>query len=177
VNETTGQRVTRSLRIHVPELADIPVVELGRGLDNTVFAAGDLVLRVGAGGDVVREARLLEVVAQRVSIRVPVPRFADADTGVLAYPVIPGRPLLGRDAAPGSARRLGRFLRELHSIDLATVADLVPTEDADPSEWLKDLDGPPELLRLVHATVPPPARQRVVAHADLGAELAGCQVT
>lgn len=84
--------------------------------------------------------------------------------------MIPGQSLLGRNPVPGTAPRLGRFLRELHSVNLAAVDDLVPTEDADPREWLEDLGGPPDLVNLLHATVPQPTRQRVLAHADLGAE-------
>jgi aminoglycoside phosphotransferase (APT) family kinase protein len=171
MNVTARQRATESLLANFPELADTAVRELGHGLDNTAFLAGDLVLRVAEDGhDVVREARLLEAVAPRVSIPVPRARFADQDAGVLAYPLLPGRPLLGRSPDPGLARPLGRFLRELHATDTAAVARLVPVEEADPGEWLDDLDGPPDLLRLLHASVPAPARRRVLAHADLGAE-------
>jgi aminoglycoside phosphotransferase (APT) family kinase protein len=170
MNERARQRATESLRAHVPELAGVPVVELGHGLENAAFLAGELVVRVANGRSVTREARLLEVVTQHVSVPVPVPRFADEDAGVLAYPLLPGRPLLGRSPSPGLARPLGRFLRELHAIDMAVVDDLVPIEDADPRNWLEDLDGPPELVRLLHASVPGRTRQRVLAHTDLGAE-------
>lgn len=170
MTEIARRRATESLRRHVPKLAGVAVCELGHGLDNAAFVAGDLVLRVAEGRSVIREARLLEVVAQRVSVPVPIPRFVDEDAGILAYPLIPGRPLLGRSPSPGLAHRLGRFLRELHAIDTAAVDDLVPIEDANPSEWLENLDGPSELVSLVHASVPVPARQRVLAHADLGAE-------
>ncbi len=170
MNGTGRQRAMDALRMHVPELAGVAVIELGHGLDNTAFIAEDLVLRVAAGRTVIREARLLKVVAERVSVPVPTPCFADEDAGVLAYPLISGRSLLGRSPSPGTAHRLGRFLRELHDIDPAAVDPLVPSEDANPSKWLEDLDGPPELLSLLHATVPLPTRQRVVAHADLGAE-------
>jgi len=89
----------------VPELAEVAVHELGRGLDNSAFVADHLVLRVADGGSVTREARLLELVAQHVSIPVPAPRFADEDDGVLAYPLLPGQPLLGRSAPRASAHR------------------------------------------------------------------------
>lgn len=116
------------------------------------------------------EARLLQVVALRVSVAVPVPRFVDEEAGVLAYPLLPGRSLLGRAPDPGSAHALGRFLRELHETDPGDVADAVPTEDADPRKWLEDLEGPPDHLAVLRASVPPPAQRRVLAHADLGAE-------
>jgi len=143
---------------------------LGQGLDHTAYVAGDLVLRVADERDVEREARLLDALAPHLSIAIPAPRFADATAGVLAYELIAGRPLLGRHAPVGAGRRLGRFLRELHVVEPATVEDLIQVEDADPSEWLEALDGPSDLVDIVHASRPPRARQRVVAHADLGAE-------
>ena len=167
---TTRERATRALRTHAPELLEAELVELGQGLDNAAYAAGDLVLRVAQHGSVGPEARLLELVAEHVSIPVPTPRFADEDAGVLAYVRIPGRPLLGRHPPRGAARRLGSFLRNLHGIDPATVADVIPTDDADPDEWLEQLEGPGDLVELAHATRPRPSAQRVVAHADLGAE-------
>ena len=167
---TTRERLTRALLTHAPELAEVEVVELGQGLENTAFVAGNLVLRVAHGPSVEREALLLEALASRVSIQIPKPRFADADAGVLAYERIPGRPLLGRDPPPGTAQRLGRFLRELHGVEIESVRGILATEVADPSQWLEDLDGPHVLVRLVRATRPPPSDRRVVAHADLGAE-------
>jgi aminoglycoside phosphotransferase (APT) family kinase protein len=160
----------RAVRAHAPELLDVEIVELGRGLDNAAYAVGDLVLRIGDRGSVGREARLLEAIATRVSIPIPRPRFADEDAGVLGYERIPGQPLLGRSPPAGAAQRLGRFLRELHGTDPATVAGLILTEDADPGAWLDDLDGPRDLVRILHATRPRQSPHRVVAHADLGAE-------
>ncbi len=117
-----------------------------------------------------REARLLETLAPRVSVPIPTPRFADSDADVMGYERIPGNPLLGRDPPAGTAQRLGRFLRELHAVEIESVQAIVATEAADPSQWLEDLDGPQDLVRLVHATRPAPSDRRVVAHADLGAE-------
>jgi aminoglycoside phosphotransferase (APT) family kinase protein len=167
---TTSQRAAEVLRAHAPELGEPELVELGSGIDNAVYTAGDIVLRVAHDRTVGREARLLGIVAAHVSIPIPTPRFADENAGVLAYELIPGRPLLGRPSPPGAAHQLGRFLRELHAIDPATVSDLVPTEEAEPDTWLDDLDGPDDLVRIVRATRPQPSGHRVVAHADLGAE-------
>jgi aminoglycoside phosphotransferase (APT) family kinase protein len=159
-----------ALSRHAPELEDVTITELGQGLDNTVFLVGDLVVRVGGGQDVVREARLLEVVGDRVSIAVPACRFADGVDQVLAYGLLPGRPLLGRDPPPAGARMLGQFLHELHTIDPADVEGLVTVDDADPREWLDDLEGPASLLEFLRATAPSLAQRRVLAHTDLGAE-------
>jgi aminoglycoside phosphotransferase (APT) family kinase protein len=160
-----------AVRVHAPKLRELKIVELGGGLDSTAYAAGDLVIRVAAAGyDVAREARLLEIVATRVPVPIPRPLFADVDAGVLGYERIPGEPLLGRSAPAGTAGRLGGFLRDLHAIDPGTVAGLVPTEVADPGLWLDGLEGPAPLTRLLDATRPRPSSQRVLAHADLGAE-------
>ena len=164
------ERVRRAVGAHAPELLGVESLELGHGLDHAAYAVGDLVLRVGDGRRVEREARLLEAIAGHVPIPVPVPRFADEDAGVLGYERLPGRPLLGRSPPAGTAQRLGRFLRDLHAADPATVVDLIPTEEADPGAWLDDLDGPRELVRMLHATCPRRSPHRVVAHADLGAE-------
>jgi aminoglycoside phosphotransferase (APT) family kinase protein len=167
---TPRERATRALRAHAPQLLHTELAELGQGLDNTAYVAGGLVLRVGDDGDAGREARLLAALAPHLSIAIPAPRFADAEAGVLAYERIAGRPLLGRLAPAGTGRRLGRFLRELHAIEPATVEDLIQPDDADPSEWLDDLEGPSDLVDIVRASRPQRTRQRVVAHADLGAE-------
>lgn len=163
-------RARLALQRHQPELAGQDLTPLGQGTDNTAFVVADLVLRVSAGPGVTREARLLDLLATRLSAQLPRPRFADEDLGVLAYPLLPGRPLLGRPAFPGLGQRLGRFLRELHDLDPVVLGDLLPTDDAGPQDWLADLDGPSDLLAVLTATVPPPTRARVVAHADLGAE-------
>jgi aminoglycoside phosphotransferase (APT) family kinase protein len=170
---TTGrprERATRALRAHAPQLLHTELTELGQGLDNTAYVAGGLVLRVADDGDAEREARLLDALAPHLSIAIPTPRFADAKAGVLAYERIAGRPLLGRLVPAGAGRRLGCLLRELHAIEPATMENVIQTDDADPSEWLEDLEGPSDLVGVVRASRPQRTRQRVVAHADLGAE-------
>jgi len=138
--------------------------DLGSGLDHQAFRLGDLVVRVTAPdacAEVVPEAGLLRLLAGRLSIPVPEPRFADPARGVLAYPLLPGRPLLGRTPPAGAATHLGRVLAELQAVDPAAVE--VPVEAADPREWLAELAGPPELLRALHADPPPPTDERVLA--------------
>ena len=163
-------RAVAAVAEHAPEHRG-PWSELGSGLDHQAFRVGDLVVRVTtpeACAEVTREAGLLRFLAGRLSIPVPEPRFADPARGVLAYPLLPGRPLLGRSPPAGAATHLGRVLAELHAVDPAAVD--VPAEAADPREWLADLTGPAELLRVLHADPPPPTDERVLAHADLGAE-------
>src|SRR3954454_6879674 len=111
-----AERAAQAVRIHAPHLERQELAELGRGLDNTAFRCGDLVVRVADAGSVRQERDLLSIVGSRVSIDVPDPAFADDELGVLAYPLLPGRPLLGRAPPTGAAHQLGAFLTELHSI-------------------------------------------------------------
>src|SRR5262245_14009505 len=60
VTVVARERAMAALGRNAPELSDVPITELGQGLDNTSFIVGDLVVRVGRGSDVAREARLLE---------------------------------------------------------------------------------------------------------------------
>ncbi len=166
-------RAARALAAHAPGCSGRDLRELGSGLDHSAFLAGDLVVRVadpGARAQVTREAELLRLVAAHVSVPVPVPRFADPVHGVLGYPLLPGRPLLGRAAPAGAGARLGRVLRELHGIPRAEIGDRAPVDPAEPDAWLTDLPGPAPLLRILRATRPRPAGELVLAHADLGAE-------
>ena len=139
-------RAARALAEHAPEHRGADLRPLGAGLDHAAFVVGDLVVRVAGTAGATREAALLALVARHVSVPVPAPRFADPERGVLAYPLLPGRPLLGRDPPRDAAERLGRFLAELHGIARAEIGDLAPVERAEPDAWLDDLDGPPHLL-------------------------------
>lgn len=167
---TPHARAARAVRDHAPELDGAELRRLGGGLDHAAFLVGDLVVRVSHAGGPTAEHALLALVARQVSVPVPAPRFADPERGVLAYPLLPGRPLLGRAAPPGAAARLGRFLRELHAVDPAAVGHLVPTDPADPAGWLDELDGPAPLLDVLRTDPPRAAGRLVLAHADLGAE-------
>ena len=91
---TTRMRATQALRRHAPELADAPVEELGRGLDNTAFVAADLVLRVAEDRSVQREAGLLEFLAPRLPIPIPRPRLRRLRRARLSSAA--GTPLAGR---------------------------------------------------------------------------------
>jgi aminoglycoside phosphotransferase (APT) family kinase protein len=170
VSEMPRSRAARALAEHAPGYRLAELRELGSGLDHDTFVVDDLVVRVARSDMRSREPDLLALVARHVPLPVPVPRFADAQLGVLAYPLLPGRPLLGCRPPPDAAVHLGRFLHDLHRIDLAEVGDRAPVDPADPDAWLEDLDGPPRLLEVVHGSRPPAARERVLAHADLGAE-------
>jgi aminoglycoside phosphotransferase (APT) family kinase protein len=167
---TPRERAVAAVAEHAPDVRGT-WSDLGSGLDHQAFRVGDLVVRVTAPdacAEVAREAGLLRLLTGCLSIPVPEPRFADPARGVLAYPLLPGRPLLGRTPPAGAATQLGRVLAELHGVDPAAVD--VPDEAAEPWEWLAELAGPAELLEELHANLPSPTDERVLAHADLGAE-------
>lgn len=170
MDATPLQRAQAALAAHAPDLAGLPLADLGGGLDHAVFRVGDLAVRVAREGRPADEAELLGTVARHVSLSVPRPVLVDDVRGVLIHQWLPGRPLLGRTAPPGVAAVLGRFLHELHAVDPAEVVGLVPTQQELPAVWLDDLEGPTHLLEVLHASVPPPTDHRVLAHADLGAE-------
>lgn len=166
-------RAAAAVAEHAPAHRGQGWVDLGGGLDHRAFRVGDLVVRAReSGGDdaVVREAALLRLVADRIAVPVPEPRFADPERGVIAHRFLPGRPLLGRTPPAGAAALLGRDLRALHGTCRDAVGDLLPVDPADPAQWLDGLTGPAHLLRVVRTDVPPPADRLVPAHADLGAE-------
>src|SRR3954453_21532497 len=127
------ERAVAAVAEHAPEHRG-SWSELGSGLDHEAFRVGALVVRVTAPdacAEVVREAGLLRLLAGRLPIPVPSPRFADPARGVLAYPLLPGRPLLGRTPPAGAATHLGRVLAELHTIDPAAFDP--PDRPTDPT--------------------------------------------
>ncbi len=162
---------------------------LGAGLDHAAYDVdGELVVRVrhDGGGDVSREAYLLEEVGRAVPLPVPRPVVVDVDRGVLAYRRLPGRPALGlpgaRDHAAAIGATLGRFLSALHT--LPSAAALLEVDDAPPAEWLAEARTLyPDVAALVPAglrdavegflTADPPEPydgDPVPAHNDLGTE-------
>jgi aminoglycoside phosphotransferase (APT) family kinase protein len=155
--------VRRLVAAHRPGHPVGPVVPLGAGLDHTAFEVDGLVVRFGPGpGSARREARLLAAVAAVSPLPVPRPVFAD-DT-CLAYPKLPGVPLLDRPGperarlAPAVGVALGGLLAAVHAVEVDP--DLVSTEDSAPGEWLVEARRAyPE----VAASVPAPRRQSVEA--------------
>jgi aminoglycoside phosphotransferase (APT) family kinase protein len=175
------------------DLATHAGMVVGEGLDNVAYeVAGELIVRLHRKPDPVRlrrEARLLAVVAAVAPLPVPEPRFTVAERGCLAYPKLPGVPLLDlprrqRAAhAPALAARLGEFLAALHAVPVARVTDLVDVDDAPPQEWRREAQAtystvaariPPRYRPAVEdfLAAPPPrgGYAPVFSHTDLGIE-------
>lgn len=161
---------------------------LGAGLDHAAYAVDDeLVVRVRRdGGDVAREARLLEELADALPLPVPRPVLTDPGRGVLAYRRLQGRPALGlpgaRDHAAAIGATLGRFVSLLHT--LPSAAALLEVDDAPLGEWLEEArslypdvsgllpEGRRDAVEAFLAARPPDPYdgEPVPAHNDLGTE-------
>lgn len=130
-----------------PALAPVGVRLLGVGWDNTALvaetAAGPFVFRFPrrelAVGLLVAECRVLPAMAPLVPLSVPVPVFVGCPSErfgwpFAGYPLLPGRVACGAglDAAERCqlAEPLGRFLRSLHGLPLATAAGWGAAPDA-----------------------------------------------
>jgi aminoglycoside phosphotransferase (APT) family kinase protein len=170
---------------------------LGSGLDNTAYeTSSGLVVRCSKLADPVlraeqvrREARLLEVVAARSPLAVPAIASVDVERGCLAYPKLPGVPLLlvpfadRMAAAPRLGATLGAFLAALHAVPEASVRELVEVDDWPPEEWQAEArEHYAEVARHVPAEyrgrietflrspAPAPAAVSAFSHNDLGIE-------
>ncbi|WP_198961206.1 phosphotransferase family protein [Pseudonocardia sp. MH-G8] len=190
-----GPEVVRTvLAEHLPAVAARSVEPLGAGLDNVAFLVdGELVVRFATGADperVVREAGVLELVARRSPVPVPRPVLTVAERGCLAYPLLPGVPLLDVPPAVRAALRLpvaaalGGLLAVLHAVPREEVAPLVEVDDTAPGLWLREAAGSWEAVaarvpmrhhRAVEALLlaaPPPqaSPEAVFSHNDLGVE-------
>src|ERR1700676_2615249 len=113
------------------ELAPIRIAPLGVGWDNTAYRVnGEYVFRFPrrqiAVELILTETRLLPLVAPRLSLPVPVPKFVGQPTERYPWPFSGYRMLAGRTACAAgmddrqriaAAEPLARFLAALHAID------------------------------------------------------------
>ena len=156
-----GERVRALVAAHLPGYQVESLTRLGAGLDNVAYEVnGDLIVRFGTGAGADREARLLTAVRNFSPLPVPVPSFTDA--GCLAYPKLPGVPLLdaaGVDGVPVAAA-LGGFLAALHAAPVERMAKLVETDDLPVDEWRREAR---EAYATVSTHVPSAYRRRVEA--------------
>ncbi|TMQ90869.1 aminoglycoside phosphotransferase [Actinomadura soli] len=133
------------------ELRGAPVERLATGWDNTVFLVGGAWVfrfprrRIAVPG-VEREMAALPVLAPRLPLPVPVPRFAGEPSDDFPWPfwgarMIPGREFAGvrppEDRRAALAAEVGAFLRALHDPALVRAAGdglpLDPMGRADPA--------------------------------------------
>ncbi len=125
---------------------------LGEGLENIAYVvSGELILRfskeptaAGRAARVVREARILGVVAGLSALPVPEPVLVVPEQGCLAYRYLPGTPLLDIPepgivaATPPVAAALGGLLSALHSAPAEPLRAMASTDDQPLDGWLAD---------------------------------------
>jgi aminoglycoside phosphotransferase (APT) family kinase protein len=155
--------VAELLATHLPGYRVRSVEPAGAGLDNETFLVnGRLIVRfrTGDAAPVEREAHLLAAVAEISPLPVPRPVFAAA--GAMAYPALPGVPLLSLPQAPrpGIAAELGAFLEALHAADPEHWAGLADVDVVPLGEWLSDTA---ESVAAVFSSIPPERRPAVEA--------------
>ena len=166
----------------------LPTVEpLGEGLDHSAYLLnGELVVRFrrspAEADQVAAEGRLLAFVSGISPVPVPRPVFVDA--GCMAYPRLPGVPLISAGAAPASVgSRLGELLAVLHAVRPEQVAGFAEVDDTPPAEWLAEAvelwpsvaEHVPAAYRpavetFLAAQPPAAAVTLVFSHQDLGIE-------
>ncbi len=137
----------RRVGLSTPEVLD-------EGFGSVVMRWGDLVVRIARNAEVgerhERETRLLAVLPDYLSVRVPgpvtlLPASADLPFGATVYPSIEGRPMSPRDAERLSlAEQIGTLLVRLHSVPLgiAAQADLPRRDFGDELPRLRAATSP-----------------------------------
>ncbi|MEU7867503.1 phosphotransferase [Dactylosporangium sp. NPDC049140] len=168
------------VRRNLPQAEAARVEALGRGLDNTAYLVdGVWVVRFPADPDaldVAREARLLREVAAVLDGIAAVPEPAFAAEGALGYRLLPGVPLMllpPQDLGDIPAT-LGAALRALHAQPVERFE--VGRDAGPPAQWLEEARELaaglelPEAAWFLEQEPPPPGRETVFSHNDLGAE-------
>ena len=185
----------RLLEEQFPELAELPIVLLGSGWDNTVYTVGgEWVFRFPRREVVLPglrvEIEFLPRLAPLLPVRIPVPELIGSPSDAFPWPFFGARMLPGVELgeAPGPERdrlavELARFLRTLHGEGvLEELGARLPenwTRRADMQvripyvlEKLAELDAlwhaPGHVRALIEnaASLPPPV-PRAVCHGDL----------
>ena len=185
--------IRASLARRLPGYEVRSVARVGEGLDNAAYEVnGELSVRKSKEADPAsrseatrREAELLAAVAGISTLPVPEPVFADAEAGVIAYPRLPGLPLMNHPVSEPArlAPALGRFLGRLHRAPLEEVRHLVERDPYPLTAWLEDAERD---YRRIAGHLPATARRQVegflgrtppeephteaFCHNDLGAE-------
>jgi aminoglycoside phosphotransferase (APT) family kinase protein len=189
--------VRATMALHRPGYRIASVAPIGAGLDHQAYEVnGELIVRFDDEPDrarravqLRREARLLVAVAEVAPLPVPRPAFTDAEHGALAYPKLPGVPLLDvsgprrSEHAASIAGALGRLLSALHTVPVDHWAGLVSIDDHPLTAWRGEAAQTyetvaglvagahrPSVERFLAAPLPSGGYQLTFSHADLGIE-------
>ena len=159
------------------------VVQVGEGTDNLTYEVnGELIVRcskepdsAARAEDVDREARLLAAVAGIAPLPV-LRRASQSPRGCLAYPKLPGVPLLDLPQPPRSAHdssiaaTLGELLTSLHAAPVERMAMLVGVDDQPLVQWQREAA---QAYAMVAGKVPVVRRRPVEAFLDSHLQPAG----
>ncbi|WP_131763962.1 phosphotransferase [Actinomadura fibrosa] len=154
--EITEEAAAALVGERFPELRGAAVERLATGWDNTVLlVAGEFAFRFPRRGIAVpgvrREIAALPLLAPRVPLPVPVPRFVGEPSPSFPWPfwgarLLPGRELADVRPPDGDRVRLGgetgAFLRALHDPALAAEAERALPPGALPVDPLRRADVP-----------------------------------
>nr|AMP56706.1 APH [uncultured bacterium] len=179
----------RLTHYHLPGYDVHAIVPLGAGLENTAWLVNDeLVIRKAKTPDpdaTRREAELLATIRRYATLPTPDVVCTDPDSGLLAYRVLTGSPLIDLPDAdmPAIAAPLGTFLAAIHAIPLADVEDIVPRDDEPLGAWLDEAVENYETIAshlaapartsidaFLAAPIPPEPDDLTFCHNDFGAE-------
>lgn len=153
----------RRIETVCPDLKGAPHNVLAEGWDSFALEITDRIFKfprsAGAETSLLREAAILDIVAEHVSLPVPRLHIHDRETAPFSqHRKLPGEHLLRHDyerleegARDELARRLAEFYTQVHAIPLARVkaAGIGPVEALPEPEWLELRVGnlPPHLTR------------------------------
>ena len=191
-HEVTQELAARLVGAQFPDLADLPVVPLGTGWDNAVFAVGDtwafrFPQRAAALPALQRELAVLPLLGPLLPLPVPVPELVGEPAEDYPWPftghrLVPGDELahLPEDERTDAAAALGAFLRVLHGLRLDVDLPVDPLRRADPAariartqhhvEAIAHLWQPDAEVDELYAqacALPPSTAQPVLVHGDL----------
>jgi aminoglycoside phosphotransferase (APT) family kinase protein len=166
--------IHRLVAAQLPDRRVRSVARVGEGADHLAYEVdGELIVRCSKEPDpaaraeqVDREARLLAAVAGIAPLPVPAPSFTVPEQGCLAYPKLPGVPLLDLPRLQRSARggpiaaTLGELLTALHAAPVEQLAALVGVDDRPLAGWRSEAT---ETYLTVAGAVPDPHRRPVEA--------------
>src|ERR1051326_2424550 len=155
------------LREQFPELADATIEYVAEGYDHQMYQVGEWMFRFPKRAEVVawgvREVAAMPVIAAAVGVSVPRFEYIGRPSEAFPYPFAGYRRIPGVAADEAEcvdledvARKLGRALTALHSIDPALIPS-APHADDEPSVWSFRWDD-----RVVEA-IPPGVRAESMA--------------
>jgi aminoglycoside 2''-phosphotransferase len=148
-----SDKIRQRIKTLMPNLKIRRLKLVDEGLFNKVLIVNNEYVfrftRTDEGAEILeREKRILDLVQPKTGVRIPAPTYCDGDC--MIYPYIEGEPLLlekigtwDEETQNRVAGSLGRFLFDLHSIDISEAEPKLPATLAPVKRdrWLKIYSG------------------------------------